>query len=105
MNCGYQIQENESFGGGGGFGNPFGGGGGGFRREIDEETLTSIADMTGGTYYAATSAGELQDVFQNLPTYLVSTRQTIEISAYFTALATLLAIVAMILSFRLYPLA
>ena len=105
MNCGYQIQENEAFGGGGGFGNPFGGGGGGFRREIDEETLTSIADMTGGTYYAATSAGELQDVFQNLPTYLVSTRQTIEISAYFTALATLLAIVAMILSFRLYPLA
>ena len=103
MNCGYQIQENDSFGGG--FGNPFGGGGGGFRRELDEETLTAIADMTGGTYYAATSAGELQDVFQNLPTYLVSTRETIEISAFFTAFATLLAILAMILSFRLYPLA
>lgn len=105
MNCGYQIQENEAFGGGGGFGNPFGGGGGGFRREIDEETLTEIADMTGGTYYAAMSSGELQDVFQNLPTYLVSTRETIEISAFFTAFATLLAVLAMILSFRLYPLA
>jgi Ca-activated chloride channel family protein len=105
MNCGYQIQENDVFGGGGGFGNPFGGGGGGFRREIDEETLTSIADMTGGTYYAATSAGELENVFQNLPTYLVATRQTIEISAYFTAFATLMAILAMVLSFRLYPLA
>ncbi|HEU0293484.1 MAG TPA: VWA domain-containing protein [Anaerolineales bacterium] len=105
MNCGYQIQENESFGGGGGFGNPFGGGGGGFRREIDEETLTEIADITDGAYYAATSAGELQDVFQNLPTYLISTRETIEISAFFTAFATLLAILAMILSFRLYPLA
>jgi Ca-activated chloride channel homolog len=104
MNCGYQIQENDAFGGGG-FGNPFGGGGGGFRREIDEETLTAIAEMTGGTYYAAMSAGELQDVFQNLPTYLVSTRETIEISAFFTAFATLLAVLAMILSFRLYPLA
>jgi Ca-activated chloride channel homolog len=106
MNCGYQIQENDPFGGGGGFGNPFGGGGGGgFRREIDEETLTSIADMTGGTYYAAMSAGELADVFQNLPTYLVATRETIEITAFFTAFATLLAILAMLLSFRLYPLA
>lgn len=106
MNCGYQIQENDVFGGGGGgFSNPFGGGGGGFRREIDEETLTTIADMTGGTYYAATSAGELENVFQNLPTYLVATRETIEISAFFTVFATLLAIVAMILSFRLYPLA
>ena len=103
MNCGYQFQENESFGGG--FGNPFSGGGGGFRRELDEETLTAIADMTGGTYYAATSAGELQDVFQNLPTYVITTRETIEISAFFTAFATLLAILAMILSFRLYPLA
>lgn len=105
MNCGYQIQENEAFGGGGGFGNPFGGGGGGFRREIDEETLTAIADMTGGNYYAATSAGELGNVFQNLPTYLVTTRQTIEISAFFTAFATCMAILAMVLSFRLYPLA
>ena len=103
MNCGYQIQESEQFGGG--FGNPFGGGGGGFRREIDEETLTAIADMTGATYYAATSAGELQDVFQNLPTYLVATRQTIEISAFFTVIATLMAVLAMILSLRLYPLA
>jgi Ca-activated chloride channel homolog len=103
MNCGYQIQETEQFGGG--FGNPFGGGGGGFRREIDEETLTAIADMTGATYYAATSAGELQDVFQNLPTYLVATRQTIEITAFFTVIATLMAVLAMILSLRLYPLA
>jgi Ca-activated chloride channel family protein len=107
MNCGYQFQENDVFGGGGGFGNPFGGGGGGggFRREIDEATLIEIADITGGTYYAAMSAGELQDVFQNLPTYLISTRETIEISAFFTACAALLAILAIVLSFRLYPLA
>jgi Ca-activated chloride channel family protein len=46
MNC----QDDEQFGGGGGgFGPAFGGGlGGGFRREIDDETLTQIEEMTGG---------------------------------------------------------
>lgn len=105
MNCGFQIQENEMFGGG--FGSPFGGGfggGGGFRREIDEDTLTAIADMTGGKYHVATSAQELQNVFQNLPTNLITTRETIEIGAFFTAFAALLAVLAMVLSFRLYPL-
>jgi Ca-activated chloride channel family protein len=44
----------DPFGGGGSFG---GGGGGGFRRGIDEATLKQIADMTGGEYYPAASAG------------------------------------------------
>ena len=105
MNCG-DFQELDQFGGQGfGFGSPFGGGGGGgFRRELDEATLKQIADMTGGSYYAATSAGELQNVFQNLPTYLVTTRETIEISAFFTTIAALLLIAAMILSFFWHPL-
>jgi Ca-activated chloride channel family protein len=106
MNCGDQSQEFDPFFGGG-FGSPFsggGGGGGGFRREIDEEALIQIADLTGGTYYAATSADELQNVFKNLPTYLIATRENIEISAFFTIAATLLAVLAMVLSFRLYPL-
>jgi len=103
MNCGGQFGENDQFGGG--FNNPFGGGGGGgFRRGIDEETLTSIAKMTGGTYYSASSANELNNVFQNLPTYLVVTKQETEISAFFTAFAVLLAIIAMVLSFRWHPL-
>lgn len=102
MDCGDQFQANDQFGGGGG---PFGGGGGGgFRRGIDEETLTSIADMTGGTYYAASSAGELNNVFENLPTYLSVTREETEIGAFFTAFAALLAVIAMVLSFRWHPL-
>lgn len=105
MNCGEQFQENDQFGGGGGFGIPFGGGGGaGFRRELDEGTLRQIAEITGGTYYAATSAGELQNVFQNLPTYLVTTRETIEISAFFTTIAALLLMAALILSLFWHPL-
>ena len=106
MNCGEPFQEFDPFGGGGGgFGSPFGGGGGGgFRREIDEETLKQVAGLTGGTYHLATSADELQTVFQNLPTYLIATREHIEISAFFTIFAVLMAILAMVLSFRLYPL-
>jgi Ca-activated chloride channel homolog len=100
MNCG----DGDIFGFGGGFGSPFGGGGGGFRREIDEETLTQIADMTGGEYYAATSASELLEVFRSLPTYVVATRETTEISVLFTAFAVLIAILAFVLALRWHPL-
>jgi Ca-activated chloride channel family protein len=103
MNCG----DDDPFGFGGGFGSPFeqgGGGGGGFRREIDEETLKQVADTTGGEYYIATSASELQDVFRGLPTYVIATRETTEISVFFTGFAVLLAILAMILSVRWHPL-
>jgi Ca-activated chloride channel family protein len=98
MNCG----DGDPFGGG--FGSPFGGGGQGFRREIDEDTLKQVAEITGGKYYAATSASELQDVFASLPTYVIATRETIEISVFFTALAAVLAVLALILAFRWHPL-
>lgn len=103
MNCG----DGDIFGFGGGFGGGgggFGGGGGGFRREIDEETLTQIADLTDGKYYIAESADELQQVFQDLPTYVIATRETTEISVFFTAAAVLLGVLAMILALRWHPL-
>jgi Ca-activated chloride channel family protein len=101
MNCG----DGDLFGFGGGFGSPFGGGGGGgFRREIDEQTLQQIAHLTGGEYYAATSAGELLEVFRNLPTYVVATRETTEISVFFTAFAVLMTILAFVLALRWHPL-
>ena len=104
MNCGdqFQFQGNDQFGNGFNT-NPFGGGGG-FRRGIDEATLTSIADATGGKYYSASSADELNKAFQNLPNYLVVTKEETEISAYFTAFAVLLAVIAMLVSFRWSPL-
>jgi Ca-activated chloride channel homolog len=104
MNCG----DGDLFGFGGGFGSPFGqlggGGGGGFRREIDEDTLKQIADATGGEYYAATSAGELLEVFRNLPTYVVATRETTEISVFFTAFAVFMTVIALVLALRWHPL-
>jgi Ca-activated chloride channel homolog len=111
--CGVQFQgrepgDNQRFGGGGG--GQFGGGGGqfgggGFRRGIDEDTLKQVADMTGGTYYSAESAGELQNVFQELPTYLITKHETSEVSVVFVALGALLAALAIMLSLRWQPLA
>ncbi len=95
--CGQQFGGGGSFGGGGQFG-------GAFRRGIDEATLKQIAAMTGGAYYSATSAGELQDVFQTLPTHLITKHETTEISVAFTAIGALLAAFAVGLSLLWHPL-
>src|SRR3990172_3912780 len=87
MNCGDPFQEQFFSGGGQGFSG--GGFGSGFRRGIDEETLKGIAEMTGGEYYSATSAGELHDVFKRLPTYLSTKEESSEISVAFTAVGML----------------
>lgn len=104
MNCG----DGDPFAGIGGLGfggggNSFGGGSG-FHREIDEDTLKQVASMTGGKYYSASSANELNNAFKELPTYIIATRETTEISVFFTAFATLLAILAMLLAFVWHPL-
>jgi len=89
--------------GGGGYGGG-GGGGGGFRRGIDEETLKAIADLTGGDYYPAESASELNEVFKELPTYLITRHEVIEISVAFAAIGALLTSMAVILSLLWNPL-
>jgi Ca-activated chloride channel homolog len=97
-------QGSDPYGGG----NRYGGGGGpngpGFRRGIDESTMKKIADLTGGAYYAASSADELQNVFRNLPTYLITKHEFTEISFAFAALGALLAALALILSLAWRPL-
>jgi Ca-activated chloride channel family protein len=78
--------------------NSYFGGGWGFRRRgIDEETLKTIAEMTGGEYFSANSAGELQKVFDRLPTFLVTRKETSEISVLFAALGALLVASAVLL--------
>jgi len=91
--------------GGGGFGG--GGGGGGpnaFRRGIDEATLQKIADITGGTYSPASSAGELQKVFAGLPTTLITKREPMEITVLFVALGAFLAAGSLLLGRTWRPL-
>lgn len=103
MNCGGFVGS-EPFSGFGG-NEPFGGGGGGgFRRGIDEETLQQVSDMTGGAYYAAESVNELQEVFENLPTSLITRHETTEISFIFVAAGALLAVLAIGLAMLWNPL-
>jgi Ca-activated chloride channel family protein len=71
---------------------------GGFQRGIDEPTLIQVANMTGGEYYPASSAGELDEVFQNLPTYLITVKEFIEISFIFTAIGAALVALAIVLA-------
>ena len=99
-NCGRQFVGNEP-GGAGGFG---GGGGGGFRRAIDEDTLIAVAEATGGTYYPAVSADELQTVFENLPTNLIVKHEVIEVSVAFAAIGVILLVAAVLLGQAWRPL-
>lgn len=95
------------FGGGQFGGGQFGGGqfgGGGFRRGIDEETLKQVADLTGGEYYSAASADELNNVLQSLPTYLIVKHETTELSVAFAALGALCVALAIVLSLLWQPL-
>jgi Mg-chelatase subunit ChlD len=108
-NGGFPSDNQQSQGG-----NPFGGnnpqgggqfgGGFGYRMAIDETTLKQIASMTGGNYHLASSASELQTVFQNLPTYLITKLQITEISFAFAAIGALFAFLAIVLSVLWHPL-
>ncbi len=109
MNCGDgDPLAGLTFGGSGnGSGGFFGGGGfggGGGYRDVDEVTLKQIANMTGGKYYSAESASQLHDIFNKLPTYVVATRETTEISVFFSAIAAFFGILALMLAFLWHPL-
>ena len=66
--------------------------------------MKRVAEITGGEYYSAESANELQDVFQKLPTYLIVKHDVYEISAVFAAVGALLAALAIGLSLMWNPL-
>jgi Ca-activated chloride channel family protein len=104
MDCGDGFNEEQFNFGGGGFQFDPQTGSRDFRLQIDETTLKQVADLTGGAYYFASSASELENVFQNLPSFVVATRETIEISVFFTAFAALMILLAMYLSLRWHPL-
>lgn len=88
-------------GGGGGFGGGGYGGGGGGRRfslSIDEQTLKTVAAMTGGAYYRAQDAAELNSVLLGLPKVVAVQRRTVELTVWFTLAGTVLAMAGIGLS-------
>jgi len=93
--CAPQFVGREPGGGGIAYGG--GGGGGGFPRRIDEATLKQIASITGGTYHPAETAGQLDSVFQNLPTNLIMEHQVTEVSVAFVGIGAFFAALAILL--------
>ncbi|MBE0409662.1 MAG: VWA domain-containing protein [Anaerolineales bacterium] len=97
MDCGDQL-----WGSGGFLGGSFGGGG--FNRSIDAESLQQVSAVTGGEYFSATSASELQEIFQQLPANLNTKLETTELSVFFSAIGAVLVVIALFLGLLWQPL-
>jgi Ca-activated chloride channel family protein len=68
------------------------------RVRLDEDALRQIADLTGGEYFYAGTAGDLKKVYAALNSKLVMEKQESEITALFAVAAALLALVSAALS-------
>jgi Ca-activated chloride channel family protein len=85
-----------SFGpGGGGFG-PGGGGGQGRRNFLvaDNATLKKVASVTGGSFFSAKDAKQLQSVLKKLPRQVRIQQRDVEVSVALVGLATFLLLLA-----------
>jgi Ca-activated chloride channel family protein len=60
----------------------------------DEQTLRQVATITGGTYFSARGADQLQGVLADLPRQVEVTQREIEVSVVLAALAALLVVLA-----------
>jgi Ca-activated chloride channel family protein len=87
----------QRFGGGRDFG---GMGGGRNFLTVDEDALKTVASTTGGEYFAATDADQLQDVLANLPKHVTTQQQDVDISAGFIAVAAFVLLLGLGLSIR-----
>ena len=85
--------------GGGGLGGGFGGGGGGGNPfEADYSALMQISKATGGTFYRAQDATQLDSALGKLPAAFTIVHKHVDIAAAFAALGGLLIAVAVALS-------
>ena len=48
---------------------------------VDEDALKTVASTTGGEYFAATDADQLQNVLNDLPRHVTTQQQDVDISA------------------------
>ncbi len=64
------------------------------RVRLDEETLKTVAGMTRGQYFYAGNAADLKKVYRALNSRFVLEKRETEITALFSALAALLAVVS-----------
>ena len=90
-----------------GRGGGFGGGGGGGRSFdganyliVDEDALKKVAATTGGEYFKATDAAQLNAVLNDLPKHVSVQKQEVDISVGFAALAAVLLLAGLRVSLR-----
>ncbi len=65
---------------------------------IDEPTLRSVAELTGGAFYRAQDADQLRGVFARLPNQITLQKEDREITVAFAILGALLAAAAIVLT-------
>lgn len=65
---------------------------------LDEDTLKSIADITKGFYFRASTADELKKVYRDLNTRLVLERKDVELTFIFAAASAILLLASAMLS-------
>jgi Ca-activated chloride channel family protein len=68
------------------------------RVRLDEETLKSIAKITGAEYFYAGTAVDLKKIYQSLNSRFVMEKKETEITALFAAAAALAALISALLS-------
>jgi Ca-activated chloride channel homolog len=91
-------QQAGGWAGSGPGGGPGWGGGGRSPRIIDEPTLQAIAETTGGQYYKAESADQLQEALGDLPSQVTVVKKQVDIASWFAGAGGLLVAVAVGLS-------
>ena len=95
MACtGAQVEGSYGGGGGGGYGSR----GGGNPLIIDEAALQSVAKTTGGQYYRAENADQLQSALGDLPSHVTVVNRKIDLAAWFAGGGGLLVVLAVGLS-------
>ena len=73
---------------------------------LDETTLQAIAQTTGGHYFYAAEAGELESIYKNLSTSLIPVREPTEVTAIAAGIGALFLVAAALLSlwwFQQFP--
>ncbi|GAA0470466.1 UPF0353 protein [Paractinoplanes deccanensis] len=80
------------------FGTPSGTIAGGQQVPVDGETLRSIADATGGRYFAAGSADELRDAYADIGSSVGTETERRDVSAWFIGVGLVLALGAALAS-------
>jgi Ca-activated chloride channel family protein len=72
---------------------------------IDEPALKEVARTTGGQYFRASSADQLQGVLDDLPTQVQGERRQVEVSPALAGLGLLAVVAAVVLSarWRVFP--